>query len=381
MSTATDTSVLNVLVSSYPNVLSTNEAKTINLLTWLTSDKHRGLVEAIRAEADPTRQKKMKKELPLVTVSGTFSDGRKDEDLLQHSGLICLDIDADDNPHLENWDVLDGQLRNLANAAYVGRSVRGNGYMVIVPIKYPQLHQDHFDALKSWLLTYGIRVDSACRNVARARFYSYDPDAYFNHHAPAFDGFPEAPKLCVITTPRTTEEERVKVCVDAVEQSQIDIAPSYLDWFGLARSLAAGLGEGGRGYFHRLSRFYPKYRHGQADKQFDAALRSPGSATLGTLFALCADHGIRYKDLTPTPTHKFHQRMHGQAVIKPTEKNSQPSPPQMPAGWSRNQAGELLDADDLPINAWYANDDLKELTADERAFLKYDNQWMPLHIS
>ena len=88
-------------------------------------------------------------------------------------------------------------------------------------------------------------------------------------------------------------EHEIEQLVTAVESASSDIAPDYTSWRDLAFALADALGEGGRSYFHRLSRFYPGYDEREADKQFSACLRSHGSGiTINTLFHLAKEAGV-----------------------------------------------------------------------------------------
>ena len=88
-------------------------------------------------------------------------------------------------------------------------------------------------------------------------------------------------------------EEEIEQLVCSIESSCKDIAPDYTSWRDLAFALADALGEGGRSYFHRLSRFYTGYDEHEADKQFSACLRSHGSGiTINTLFHLAKQSGI-----------------------------------------------------------------------------------------
>ena len=88
-------------------------------------------------------------------------------------------------------------------------------------------------------------------------------------------------------------EDEIEQLVCAVESSCKDIAPDYTSWRDLAFALADALGESGRQYFHRLSRFYSGYDEREADKQFTACLRSHGSGiTINTLFHLAKEAGI-----------------------------------------------------------------------------------------
>ncbi|MCR5037679.1 MAG: DUF3987 domain-containing protein [Bacteroidales bacterium] len=88
-------------------------------------------------------------------------------------------------------------------------------------------------------------------------------------------------------------ESDIEQLVSAVENSMVDIAPDYASWLDLAFALSDALGEGGRSYFHRLSRFYSGYDSKEADKQFTSCLRSKGSGiTIKTLFHLSKQAGI-----------------------------------------------------------------------------------------
>lgn len=92
-------------------------------------------------------------------------------------------------------------------------------------------------------------------------------------------------------------EDEVEALTSAVESASVDIAPTYSDWLDMAFALSDALGEGGRSYFHRLSRFYPSYDEREADKQFSACLHSHGSGiTINTLFHLAKQSGITLRN-------------------------------------------------------------------------------------
>ena len=63
-------------------------------------------------------------------------------------------------------------------------------------------------------------------------------------------------------------EEDVESVVREIERRAIDIAPNYKDWVELGFALVDGLGENGREYYHRISRFYPTYQREETDKQY-----------------------------------------------------------------------------------------------------------------
>lgn len=79
-----------------------------------------------------------------------------------------------------------------------------------------------------------------------------------------------------------------------VASASADIAPDYASWRDLAFALADALGESGRSYYHRLSRFYCGYNERETDKQFSACLNAHGSGiTVSTLFHLAKQAGIK----------------------------------------------------------------------------------------
>lgn len=93
--------------------------------------------------------------------------------------------------------------------------------------------------------------------------------------------------------PSSVNSNDIENVVSRIEASAIDIAPTYADWRDLGFALADALGENGRGYYQRLSRFYPNYTAAETDKQFSACLKAHGHGiTIKTLFHLAKQAGI-----------------------------------------------------------------------------------------
>ena len=80
----------------------------------------------------------------------------------------------------------------------------------------------------------------------------------------------------------------------AVEARKVDITGDYHQWLEIGFALKEALGEAGRDYFLRLSRFYPNYSEEEADKQFDKCMRSKGDGIKPrTLFYFAKQYGIQ----------------------------------------------------------------------------------------
>ena len=85
----------------------------------------------------------------------------------------------------------------------------------------------------------------------------------------------------------------IETITKRIETTATDIAPNYADWRDVGFALADALGESGRNYYHRLSRFYPKYNQSETDKQFDKCLKSNGNGvSIKTLYHLAKSAGI-----------------------------------------------------------------------------------------
>ncbi len=85
----------------------------------------------------------------------------------------------------------------------------------------------------------------------------------------------------------------IETITQRIESSGADIAPNYADWRDLGFALADELGESGRSYYHRLSRFYQNYNSTEADKQFDACLKAKGhGVSIKTFYHLAKSAGV-----------------------------------------------------------------------------------------
>jgi len=85
----------------------------------------------------------------------------------------------------------------------------------------------------------------------------------------------------------------IDLVVSRIEATCTDITGSYSDWLHIGFALADEFGEGGRNYFHRISRFYSKYSLSECNNQFDQCLKAQGHGiTIKTLFHLAKQAGV-----------------------------------------------------------------------------------------
>ena len=85
----------------------------------------------------------------------------------------------------------------------------------------------------------------------------------------------------------------IEIITQRIEARCLDITSGYDNWRDIAFALSEELGEAGRDYFHRISRFNSDYDHADADKQYDRCLKAHGSGvTIKTFFQKAKEAGI-----------------------------------------------------------------------------------------
>ena len=93
----------------------------------------------------------------------------------------------------------------------------------------------------------------------------------------------------------------IHALVEQIETSGTDITVGYDNWRDIGFALVEAFGEEGREFYHRISRFHPKYNSAEADKQYTACLHAGRDGiTPRTLFYIAQQHGITVRRL-PLP--------------------------------------------------------------------------------
>ena len=252
-------------------------------------------INRLRATADANVRKRIKLSLPQATISGVFSPTRSAENLVSHSGLVCVDIDGKDNPHIGNFGTLvEDVLSQIEEVAYASRSVSGNGYFVIMPLKYPAKHKMQFEQLVRDFDVMGINIDRACGDVCRLRCQSFDLHQYINMAAKPYAGVyhPPMPKIRfrTIFDEADAEDKVARLCREIVTRG-IDLTGTYDDWMKVGAALST-LGESGRQWFHLVSSQNGGYNAAEGDRKFNNLLRSTKRIGIGTFFYACKQAGL-----------------------------------------------------------------------------------------
>lgn len=290
----------------------------------------KALVEIMTPQVDALKKEceSMKKDLPGATLSGLFHPTRAKENLVHHSGFICVDIDDHVNVRNSSGEVVvvEQSLDNLFDVlselpwvVYAAHSVGGQGYFVLIPIgsvdaEHP--HEWYFECLEQEFLQYGYIIDPACSDVSRLRFLSYDEHPYRNPRAVSYMG--RANFIGRAERERIAEEERLRHereehyarlngnnpdrdlhvterLVSEIERRSFDITGSYDQCIKIGRSLYS-LGSSGLFLWKRICRLRSaSHSQMRTDHELEVKWKSfkGSSAPVGWFWHLCADAGIR----------------------------------------------------------------------------------------
>ena len=217
-------------------------------------------IEQLRSINDKEQRSKIKRELPVVTVSGTFAQ-RANAGITSHSGLLQIDIDYNGNEQLIDSHGGAGGVATLVSAyphaLITCVSPSGNGVKSIVrielqsilkrlPIDLAAAHALAAEKVSAdYLDLFGLIVDSAGSRMAQAMIIPFDPSAYYTPNA----------------TPATAEDSSI--------QAHIDMLANRAKAKATAASMAKAR-NGGTG----IERYYYK--------AVDNALRDLDTAEQGT---------------------------------------------------------------------------------------------------
>lgn len=139
---------------------------------------YKSIVTHLRSleRAEDQRAYKAKK-FPYVCFSGTFR-ARKDKDLLKASGLVVFDFDKLPAPEQVKQLLLKDEAFDT-ELLFVSPS--GQGLKWVVKNKLGAEHRKFFNGASAYLKKrYDLEVDTSGRDVSRACFLSYDPEAFLH---------------------------------------------------------------------------------------------------------------------------------------------------------------------------------------------------------
>jgi predicted P-loop ATPase len=276
-------------ISIFSNVTHTKGGKEIPVDLFferILNGHWQDYVLPIRALTNEAEREAAKKRVPLVTLSGTFTE-RTDKNIKSHSSFIGIDVDDVEDPE-KLKDLIKGD--RYLYAAFT--SISGKGLCLVFKINGDK-HRELFAGLSEYLASkYQIIADAKCINVSRARFISFDPYLYLNDDADKFNQVPKSKPIKQVPQVVYVQSD-FEMIINEITTRQIDLTEDYNDWLRVGFALADKFGENGRGYFHLLSQFNSKYDSSFCDRQYSNCLRAGKyGVTIATVYYMAKNAGI-----------------------------------------------------------------------------------------
>ncbi|MFZ1288895.1 MAG: DnaB-like helicase C-terminal domain-containing protein [Melioribacteraceae bacterium] len=296
----------NNFIISYGDSVLNNQVKRANfsdLVESLTTDQIiSNIVSDVRAIADkPDRQEFKRANLPYFNL-GLFKDNIRRGEQLDSIQFMVVDLDG---LSAEQMIEVKNTLENDSKVFMYFISPSGNGYKVVYkfcePIieDYEKYSKNYEYYVKKIWSKYVNVIDEKTKDVARACYFSYDPNLYLNENAETLivkefvESIAEEVTTAKIdlTKVKTDEEMFIPEAVKFLSNK----INNYDDWRSAGMALAS-LGEKGRSYFQELSS-NPRYKDTakKVDKKFDNFLqKATGKIKIATLFEIAKNYGFTY---------------------------------------------------------------------------------------
>jgi VirE N-terminal domain/Primase C terminal 2 (PriCT-2) len=309
-------------VSFYKNIADTTSKEVVTIPAFLkaiTNGKYKKIIETLRQAQDKETQRNLKKQLPNITASGTFTK-RVDSSLIAHSGLKQIDIDKDGNEDLDALKAKEQLIKDKHTfAAFI--SPTGTGVKLLVQVN-PNEEKTVYSHLKAYYSEkYKLNIDTSCSNVSRAMFVSHDEELYQNPKSEIF-AIPKTDSKNALpgihkANPLNDKAKEVELLIKKIEASKTDITGDYHQWLKIGFALASEFGSNGESYYHRISCFSKTYDAAGCTNQFKECCkqRKPGIG-INTLFAIAKECNI----LVHEPAQSQISKAKGLQVNKPGAK-------------------------------------------------------------
>jgi predicted P-loop ATPase len=312
-------------ISYYKNIKDDQDVdiQITSFLEGIRSGRWQDIVLQCRAAPNKEVRDLLKKTAPLVTISGSFA-ARKDDALRSHSGFIAMDID-----NVENIEETRKQLSADPYTYACFISISGNGLCVIYRIDGTR-HLDAFNGIASYLYnTYQLIIDQSCKNVARARFASYDPFLFENTKAPVFKKYLPKKKEIKFNKVVVVKNDFDEM-IAQMDRKQLNLCEDYSDWISICYALVSEFGEQGRDHFHTLSSHSSKYNSDDCDRQYTACLKNHSESkgnksTIATIYFHAKQNGIdaysnQTKEIMRSATSQRAAGVGSEEIVKNLEK-------------------------------------------------------------
>jgi len=202
----------------------------LDVLGSIKRGKNKKLIEDIRNEKDKEKRDRLKKSLFWICFSGEFKK-RLNEELVEHSGIICIDFD--NFPNVKTLEMWFNKIKSDKHCFALFISPSGNGLKLLMKIPKCKTNEEHnlrFDAIHEYFFDCAY-FDKNGKGVVRVCYESYDPGLYVNEKAEVFTEIKQKEPI------KPTRLDYVKLAIDI---NSNDIFDKLIVWFESKYNLRKG---------------------------------------------------------------------------------------------------------------------------------------------
>lgn len=279
-----------MMMSKYSSVKS-NDNVVISIDQYIGLVRYgaeQDLVLNARAEKQKGNLEKykfLKSQAKVVTGSAVMKDGaRKVNNIKEMNGCIVIDIDGQINENLKT---------DKYTLIY-HLSFGGEGCCIFVKIN-PDKFEDSFNGLAEYYFdNYNITIDQSCKDKARSRFISFDPDLIHNVKSTKFI----AKDVKKYSAPKDVNfiytQSDFDSILEQIKGKRVNLTnDEYHKYIRIGLALYDKFGISGEQHFHFICSFSPKYNEIQCAKDFKGLSKnSNGSCKIGTFYYYCKQNDI-----------------------------------------------------------------------------------------
>ncbi|OXA82953.1 BT4734/BF3469 family protein, partial [Flavobacterium hercynium] len=214
---------------------------------------------------------KLKSQLPSVTFSGVFKNGRKIQNLEIYNNLMVIDIDK-----IAKNEIIILKKKLSADKYILALWISPSGFGLKGLIKIDSninLHKEIFNHLNQYFIDqYNIEIDKSGSDITRLCFSSWDPEIHYNSKSITFQKQlfknstektnPENIKKHLLTFPIPSYEidlkediSLIKDIISFLNKKNVSITHNYLSWRNVALAISSSFSyEIGKDFFLQICR-------------------------------------------------------------------------------------------------------------------------------
>jgi hypothetical protein len=242
----------------------------------------------------PTKYRKEKELLPIITPHAIIKGKREDANVLKHSRIVSVDVDLKDND--------PKKLKAFSDPAALAyhRSISGEGYVIYYKMAVDkENHRAAFDTVATRLKQkFGIIADPHVKALSVPRFISYDPNVVYNRNAKELKIEKEATKTDPkLPTANKNDQEQLREYTKQIVKAKVQIVNDRESWIKMAAVYCRAFGgnDEGADLFEQISRISEGFKSRKdCDKVYRSFIgkvtRTP--ATIGSMVYLMEEAGM-----------------------------------------------------------------------------------------